>query len=61
MDIESITSLISTLGFPIVMVGALGWYIISKDKVHAEQIASFVDALNKNTIAITELSEKLKG
>lgn len=35
MDLNIISEAISTLGFPIVMVGAFGWYIQKKDKEKA--------------------------
>ena len=35
MDLKIISEAISTLGFPIVMVGAFGWYINKKDKEKA--------------------------
>ena len=35
MDLNVISEAISTLGFPIIMVGAFGWYIQKKDKEKA--------------------------
>lgn len=35
MDLNIISEAISTLGFPIIMVGAFGWYIQKKDKEKA--------------------------
>ena len=35
MDTNVIVELINTLGFPVVMVGAFGWYIQKKDKEKA--------------------------
>jgi len=61
MDIDVITQLINTLGFPIVVTGGLAWFIVYKDKQHAQQIQAFVEALNNNTVAITQLSERIKG
>lgn len=43
---------ISTVGFPIVMCGALFWYIQVK-------VDKMTDALNANTLVITKLLERL--
>ena len=43
---------ISTVGFPIVMCGALFWYIQVK-------VDKMTEALNANTLVITKLLERL--
>lgn len=62
MDVETIVSLISNLGFPIVVVGALFWFILYLMKTHKEEVQSMqekidktTDALNANTTVIAEL------
>lgn len=71
MDIQVITNLISSIGFPIVMCLVLAWYIkyltdkhtktISDimDK-HKEESADFKTAIDNNTKAIEVLSAKLE-
>lgn len=70
MDISSITSLISNVGFPIVCFLACAWYVKYRedkndekiDKLntqHDEEIKRMVEALNNNTLAITKLTDKL--
>ncbi len=61
MDYELILQAISTIGFPIVMTGALFWKVNQQDKQHQEQINLLTDALNNNTKVMTELSVKLGG
>lgn len=49
-----ITTAISTVGFPIVMCGCLCYYIY---KVQS----ALVEAINKNSEAIVEMADALKG
>ena len=55
MDANAIASLITTVGFPIVMCGALMWYIAKSQTQHKEETKEFTDALNKNTIVLQKL------
>lgn len=59
MDANAIASLITTVGFPIVMCGALMWYIAKSQAQHKEETKEFTDALNKNTIVLQKLCDKL--
>lgn len=70
MDISSITSLISNVGFPIVCFLACAWYVKYRedkndekiDKLntqHDEENKRMIEALNNNTLAITKLTDKL--
>ena len=71
MDAQTITTIISSLGFPIFCCLALGWWIKSTTesfnkqldetrKDHKEEIKSIKDSLDNNTIALTRLLEKLE-
>lgn len=59
MDVQAILSAISTVGFPIVMAGALFWKMNKQDDDHKEEMAKVTEAINNNTIALTKLSDKL--
>lgn len=59
MDANTIIQLIGSLGFPIVMCGALFWRMVKSDEQHKEEMDKLSAALNNNTIAITNLSDKL--
>lgn len=59
---------ISVLGFPIVMCGAMAWYVkyitdMNRDQIremndtHKQEMADVTDALSNNTIAIQKLSD----
>lgn len=52
---EAIISAIATLGFPIVMCGALFWKINVQDDQHKEEMDKVTQALNNNTLALTKL------
>lgn len=60
MDISTITSLVTTVGFPIVMCGALFWYMMKQDEQHKETLDKLSTALDNNTLALTKLESKLK-
>ena len=49
---SALITAISTVGFPIVMCGALFWYIQVK-------VDKMTEALNANTLVITKLLERL--
>ena len=55
IDIETVISVISSVGFPIVMCGALFWKINKQDEEHKEEMAKVTEALNNNTEALREL------
>lgn len=59
MDANTIIQLVGSLGFPIVMCGALFWRMVKSDEQHREEMDKLSAALNNNTIAITNLSDKL--
>lgn len=70
MTVTDISQLISTIGFPIVCVIGMGWYIYETNKTQREDIKSLneqhkhemnqvVEALNNNTVAFAKLYEKL--
>lgn len=57
MDVEAITSLISTLGFPIVVCIALFWYVNKQTESHKEEINGLRETINENTNILTQLKE----
>lgn len=70
MDINVIMQAVSSLGFPIVMCGAMAWYVKYQtdqnkkemDKLndkHAQEMKEFTNTVNNNTLALTRLCEKL--
>lgn len=59
MDVGNLTQLISSVGFPIVMCIALLWYIIKINDARKEETKEFTDALNRNTIMLQKLCDKM--
>lgn len=70
MDIQSAQALVSTLGFPIVMVGAMAYFvkymfdtnkaqIDDMNEKHKTEMDDVKEALNNNTLAITKLFDLL--
>ena len=59
MDANTIIQLVGSLGFPIVMCGALFWRMVKSDEQHKQEMDKLSEALNNNTIAITKLSDNL--
>ena len=66
MTVSAIMTLVSTLGFPIVMCGTLLWYIkyitdqhrtemsIQRSE-HVKEVEKMTDAVNNNTLVIQKL------
>lgn len=59
MDVNTLTQLVGSLGFPIVACGALFWRMVKSDDRHKEEMNKMSEALNNNTNAIVKLTEKL--
>ena len=50
---------ISQVGFPIVCTLILGYLLIEEQKSHKEEVGMLKDAINSNTIIMTELKQFL--
>lgn len=59
MDINSITNVIGSLGFPIVMCVLIFKYLEQEQEAHKEEIASLKDVISDLKVAITSLTERL--
>lgn len=59
MDANTIIQIVGSLGFPVVMCGALFWRQVKSDEQHKEEMDKVSEALNNNTQAIIKLSDKL--
>ena len=58
MDINVITQLIGSLGFPIMVAIACFWYINKQTEQHKAEIDNMSEAVNNNTLVIQKLLEK---
>lgn len=61
MDVNAVTTAISTLGFPIVMCGAMFWYMLKEKDSHKEEMNSVTEALNNNTLILQKLCDRLEA
>jgi len=70
MDIQAISDIISTVGFPIVCFIMCGWYVKYREDrndekidklntMHDDESKQMVSALNNNTLALQKLTDKL--
>lgn len=59
MDYNAITTLIGSLGFPVVMCIMMYRQMIKQTDQHTEEMLKLNEAINNNTQAITMLSEKI--
>ena len=56
-----ILTAISTVGFPIVVAGAMFWKMNKQDEVHREELNKVTEAIQNNTVALTQLIDKLNN
>lgn len=59
VDYTTMTQVVSTLGFPIVMCGVLVWLNVKQMNAHRESEENFTQALSDNTKAYIELKEAI--
>ena len=68
MDANTWITIVSTLGFPIVMCGLMGWYVKyitdrNRDDMNAErsqhdqEMKEITTAINNNTLALQKLTD----
>ena len=60
MNYSQIVTLIQSVGFPIVMCGALFWYMIKQREQHKQETDKMTEALNNNTRILTEIVTLMK-
>lgn len=58
---DAIIQVIQTLGFPIAVAIALFWQNTKMQEQHKEELSKLTQALNNNTVALTELKDKIVG
>ena len=58
---DSCVQIIQTLGFPVAVAIAMFWQNTKLQEQHKEEMAKITEALNNNTIALTELKDKIGG
>lgn len=61
VTINDATTLISSVGFPICMCGAMFWYMIKENEAHKAESSEMKSAINALEIAIIKLTDKLSN
>ena len=59
--VSTISQLVSNLGFPIACVCVMFWQQNEERKTHAAESEKWVEALNRNTVAIERLCAEIGG
>lgn len=59
-SMQTITQLISTVGFPIVCSGALFWLMNKQSTEHKEEMTQLKDVISQNTVILAELKQMIK-
>lgn len=57
--VNELSTLISTLGFPIGMCLIMCYYINKINDAHKEETDKFAEALNNNTVVLQKLCDKI--
>lgn len=57
--LQNVINLIKDLGFPIAVCIAMFWLNNKQVEQHKEEMTKVTDALNNNTLALTELRDRL--
>ena len=71
-EINTISQMITSIGFPIVACSAMAWYVKDTNDKHREEVQRLndqhkeemeqvIDALNNNTLALQKLCDKIGG
>ena len=60
MDLDGISTIITTLGFPIFCVIYLFYSQTKERDEHAKEVKALSEALNNNTLALTQLTDYIK-
>ena len=60
MDIQVLSQIITSIGFPIVAAGALFWYVNKLTESHREETEAMRKTIESNTNILIELKELIK-
>ena len=61
MDVNNLTAIVGTLGFPIVMCLMFFKYIRQMTEQHAREVKELSEAVNNNTLVMQQLIDKLEA
>lgn len=61
MDVQTVTTIISTVGFPIAVCLVCFWYINKMQEQHKAETDKLAEALNNNTLVMQKLIDNLES
>lgn len=61
MDVQTITSIITNVGFPIAVCLICFWYINKMQEQHKAETDKLAEALNNNTLVMQKLINNLEN
>ena len=61
MDANTITTLITSVGFPIVVCLICFWYIKTMTESHKDEVKRLTEAIQNNTLVMQQLVDKMGG
>lgn len=61
MDVQTVTNIITTVGFPIAVCLICFWYINKMQEQHREETHKLAEALNNNTLVMQKLIDNLES
>lgn len=61
MDVNNLTAIVGTLGFPIVMCLMFFKYIRQMTEQHKQEVKELSEAVNNNTLVMQQLIDKLEA
>lgn len=61
MDVQGVTSIIGTLGFPIAVCLICFWWINKREQQHKEEVSELTKAIENNTLVMQKLVDRLNG
>lgn len=59
MEVDTVLSIITQIGFPIAVCLIAFWYINKMQTEHKEEMIKMSDAINNNTLVMQKLIDKL--
>lgn len=57
MNVNDIATLVSSIGFPIVMCGAMAWYVWYMSDQHKKDLEALSKVISDNTVVIEGLKQ----
>ena len=59
MDIQTVTTIISSLGFPIAVCLICFWYINKREEANKAEVDKLAEAVHNNTLVMQRLVDRL--